>query len=60
VRTIIDLAWDLEMLPLAEGVEQVAQVELLHQLGCNRIQGFLYAQALPIDEFVAWYQARLS
>jgi EAL domain-containing protein (putative c-di-GMP-specific phosphodiesterase class I)/GGDEF domain-containing protein len=60
VRTIIDLAWDLEMLPLAEGVEQLAQVELLHQLGCNRIQGFLYAPALPIDEFVAWYQARLS
>lgn len=60
VRTIIDLAWDLEMLPLAEGVEQLAQVELLRQLGCNRMQGFLYAQALPLDEFIAWYRARLS
>jgi len=60
VRTIIDLAWDLEMMPLAEGVEQASQVELLHQLGCNRMQGFLYAQPLPLDEFVAWYRARLS
>lgn len=60
VRTIIDLAWDLEKLPLAEGVENEAQVELLHQLGCNRMQGFLYAPALPFEEFVAWYQARLS
>jgi EAL domain-containing protein (putative c-di-GMP-specific phosphodiesterase class I) len=60
VRTIIDLAWDLEMLPLAEGVEHEAEVELLHQLGCNRLQGFLYAPAMPFDEFVAWYRARLS
>ncbi|MBS1159029.1 MAG: diguanylate cyclase/phosphodiesterase [Proteobacteria bacterium] len=60
VRTIIDLAWDLEMLPLAEGVEEAAQVAQLRQLGCNRMQGFLYAKPLPLDEFVAWYQARLS
>jgi len=58
VRTIIDLAWDLEMLPLAEGVESEAQVELLRQLGCNRMQGFLYAEALPLEAFIAWYQAR--
>lgn len=60
VRTIIDLAWDLEMLPLAEGVEEATQVELLRQLGCNRLQGFLYAPALPLDKFIAWYQARQS
>lgn len=58
VRTIIDLAWDLEMMPLAEGVETVEQVELLHQLGCNRVQGFLHAPAMPFDEFVAWYRTR--
>ena len=58
VRTIIDLAWDLEMLPLAEGVEEMSQVESLRQLGCNRMQGFLYAKALPQDEFIRWYQAR--
>jgi sensor c-di-GMP phosphodiesterase-like protein len=58
VRTIIDLAWDLEMQPLAEGVESEAQVELLRQLGCNRMQGFLYAEALPLEAFIAWYQAR--
>lgn len=60
VRTIIDLAWDLEMMPLAEGVENQEQVELLHRLGCNCMQGFLYAQALPLGEFLAWYRGRAS
>jgi EAL domain-containing protein (putative c-di-GMP-specific phosphodiesterase class I) len=58
VRTIIDLAWDLEMMPLAEGVDDPAQVERLVQLGCNRVQGFLYAQAMPLGDFIDWYRSR--
>lgn len=58
VRTIIDLAWDLEMMPLAEGVEDPAQVEQLRQLGCHRMQGFLYAEAMPLTAFVTWFRNR--
>ncbi len=60
VRTIIDLAWDLEMMPLAEGVEDAVQVAQLRRLGCNRMQGYLYARPMPPAEFVAWYRAHLS
>lgn len=60
VRTIIDLAWDLEMMPLAEGVEDAVQVAQLRRLGCNRMQGHYYAKAMPPEDFIAWYRAHLS
>ncbi|RIX48931.1 MAG: GGDEF domain-containing protein [Rhodocyclales bacterium GT-UBC] len=58
VRTIIDLAWDLGMMPLAEGVEDAAQIERLHQLGCNHVQGFFYAKPMAMPDFVTWYAER--
>jgi EAL domain-containing protein (putative c-di-GMP-specific phosphodiesterase class I) len=57
VRTIVDLARDLDMQPLAEGVETEAQAEMLQQMGCHRIQGYLHAEALPEADFIAWYHA---
>jgi len=58
VRTIIDLAWDLGMMPLAEGVEEAAQIERLRQLGCNHVQGFFYARPMPVADFVTWFLQR--
>jgi EAL domain-containing protein (putative c-di-GMP-specific phosphodiesterase class I) len=55
VRTIIDLARDLDMMPLAEGVEREDEAEMLRQMGCHRIQGYLYGQAMPENEFIAWH-----
>ena len=57
VRTIVDLARDLDMQPLAEGVETDAQAEMLQQMGCHRIQGYLHAEAMPEATFIAWYHA---
>jgi diguanylate cyclase (GGDEF)-like protein len=39
---------------VAEGVEQVAQHDLLRELGCSEAQGRLYARPLPADVLVAW------
>ncbi|NHC08349.1 EAL domain-containing protein [Azonexus fungiphilus] len=58
VSTIVDLARDLGMLPLAEGVEDLRQREQLLELGCAAAQGYLYAAPMPLDEFVAWFRAR--
>jgi EAL domain-containing protein (putative c-di-GMP-specific phosphodiesterase class I) len=55
VRTIIDLARDLDMMPLAEGVEREDEAEMLRQMGCHRIQGYLYGKAMPENEFIAWH-----
>ncbi|WP_029008624.1 GGDEF/EAL domain-containing response regulator [Azospirillum halopraeferens] len=39
---------------LAEGVEVPAQEEVLRALGCDAVQGFLYAPPLPADAFERW------
>jgi EAL domain-containing protein (putative c-di-GMP-specific phosphodiesterase class I) len=40
----------LKMDVTAEGVETEAQLERIREYGCQAIQGFLYAQALPSAE----------
>lgn len=58
VSTIVDLARDLGMQPLAEGVETEMQRSQLLTLGCAAGQGYLYAMPMPVDEFIAWYRAQ--
>lgn len=49
-RTIIQLAINLELTTIAEGVEYTEQFEILKSLGCNDIQGYLYSKALPAKQ----------
>ncbi len=56
VRTIIDLSRDLDMLPLAEGVEDEAQREQLLALGCAAAQGYFYGKPMSLGTFVEWYR----
>lgn len=58
VSTIVDLARDLDMLPLAEGVEDDNQRSQLLALGCNAAQGYLYAKPMPLAEFIDWYRTQ--
>lgn len=50
-RTVIQLARDLGLHVVAEGVETEAQLAWLVDHGCNAYQGFLRAPALPAAEF---------
>lgn len=50
VNAIIGLGRSLNMPTTAEGVESVADAELLTRLGCNVGQGFLYSRPLPARE----------
>ena len=56
VTAIIALARSLGLRVIAEGVENLRQMEVLHRLGCGVMQGFLFSRALPPDELVAWLQ----
>lgn len=47
VRSIIQMAHNLGISTLAEGVETARQLQLLQQLECEAIQGFLWGQ--PMD-----------
>jgi len=51
VDSIINLARELDMEIIAEGVETVAQLDYLRQRGVPYAQGFLFAKPLPFAEF---------
>lgn len=57
VQAIIDLAHNLEMDCIAEGVETDHQLHQLQQLGCEAAQGYLFAQPLPLDQAVQYLQS---
>lgn len=48
VKHIIDLAHTLNMITVAEGVEEEEQVDLLESLGCDVIQGYFFSK--PVSE----------
>lgn len=56
-QTLITLAHNLHLRVVAEGVETENQLGLLHQQGCDEIQGFIYSQALSPDDFQKAMQA---
>jgi EAL domain-containing protein (putative c-di-GMP-specific phosphodiesterase class I) len=58
VRTIIELAKDLGMVSLAEGIDEPRQLEQLRQLGCKVGQGYLFAKPMALPDFVAWFKGR--
>ena len=57
VKTIIGLANELGMVPLAEGIDDPKQLEALKSLGCQIGQGYLFARPMPLKDFIAWYKA---
>jgi CheY-like chemotaxis protein len=52
VKAVIELAHALGLEALAEGVETPAQLAVLHQMGCNLGQGFLWSKAVPASELL--------
>ena len=48
VQTMVNMAGDLKLESVAEGVETQEQLEILQEMGCDVIQGFLLSR--PIDE----------
>lgn len=54
VRSIVDLAHNLGMLVIAEGVEDRGTYDLLKKLGCDAAQGFYISRPLPADELDSW------
>jgi EAL domain-containing protein (putative c-di-GMP-specific phosphodiesterase class I) len=47
VRSIISLADALNLDVVAEGVETEVQAKILLELGCHRVQGYLFARPGP-------------
>lgn len=50
IRSILDLAGELGLEVVAEGVEETSDLEALRSLGVSRAQGFLWAEPLPPED----------
>ncbi len=50
VRAMVELAKGLDYVVLAEGVETGAELEVLRQLGCQLVQGYLIGRPMPSED----------
>jgi diguanylate cyclase (GGDEF)-like protein/PAS domain S-box-containing protein len=57
VRSVIDLAHNLGLEAVAEGVETAAVWTLLRRLGCDLAQGYYFGRPAPAAEFLALLRA---
>ncbi len=53
-QAIIKLGHSLGLSIVAEGVETIAQAQILRQSGCDVLQGYLFSKPIPEDEFEQW------
>jgi len=50
VRAMINLAHNLNLQVVGEGVENAEQLALLREFGCDQVQGYLISKAIPLNE----------
>lgn len=55
VLTIIQLAKNLGLKVIAEGVETQAELDFLRNKGCDEVQGFLLAKPVSIEKLVSYF-----
>lgn len=51
LSSMITMAKDLRIPVIAEGVETIEQAEMLHQFGCEQMQGYYFSKPMPAIEF---------
>ncbi|QEY15788.1 EAL domain-containing protein [Cellvibrio sp. KY-GH-1] len=55
VKTIIELANNLNLGTVAEGVETEGQATIMRALGVKEMQGYLFAKPMPAEDYLAWW-----
>ncbi|WP_148864053.1 EAL domain-containing protein [Marinobacter fonticola] len=60
VQSTINMAHELGMHVVAEGVETAEDEAFLREARCDLVQGYHYARPLPLNEFDAWLEQRRS
>ena len=54
VQAVIQLIKGVECEIVAEAVETAAQADMLRAMGCDAVQGYLFAPPMMEQEFLAW------
>jgi EAL domain-containing protein (putative c-di-GMP-specific phosphodiesterase class I)/GGDEF domain-containing protein len=56
-KTTIEMAKNLNIFVVAEGIETVEIEDLLRSYNCEIGQGYLYSKPLPLDAYLAWMRS---
>ncbi|HBF6469865.1 TPA: EAL domain-containing protein [Clostridioides difficile] len=51
ISKIVEMAKAIDIKVICEGVETYEQVEFLKEIGCDKVQGYLFAKPMVLDEF---------
>jgi EAL domain-containing protein (putative c-di-GMP-specific phosphodiesterase class I) len=57
IQMINELARRLDVPTVAEGVETVDQLDALREIGCDYLQGYLFARPMPASELPGWVRS---
>ena len=57
VKSVITLAHSFSLRVVAEGVEDDHLAKRLTNLGCDQLQGFVFDEPLPVEDFEKRYLA---
>jgi EAL domain-containing protein (putative c-di-GMP-specific phosphodiesterase class I) len=55
MKSVVDMADQLGMEIVIEGVENQSQLNFVRSIGCRNIQGYYYSKPLPLEEFRQLY-----
>ena len=53
LTSVIQMAKEIDIHTLAEGVETQEQVRFLRNIGCEKVQGYYYGKAMPYEDALA-------
>lgn len=60
IEMIIQLGNTLDLQVVAEGVERDEELNMLRNLNCDEVQGFLYAKPMALDDLFDWMKGNES
>ncbi len=60
ISTVVDLAANLNMEVISEGVETLEQVEFLTEINCAMVQGYYFAKPMTIPQFESLWEQDLE
>lgn len=58
VYSTLQMARNLNLVSVAEGVEDIATLKILQELKCNFAQGYGIAKPMPMDELLVWLEKK--
>ncbi|WP_449446226.1 putative bifunctional diguanylate cyclase/phosphodiesterase [Thermomonas brevis] len=57
VRSAIEIGHNMGLVVIAEGVEQQGSLDILRELHCDMVQGYLFSKPVPAQDFRQWHAA---